>query len=48
MTILQFIIFIFIWIISEFLIIKFEIKFNKELFYDLHKNEIERELKKND
>lgn len=40
-----FIIFI-IFSILEYFIIKFEIWYNKELFYALHMNQIEKELKR--
>lgn len=37
-----------LWIPIEYLMIKFEVKNNKELFYALHKKDIERCLKKYD
>jgi len=48
MAIWQFILFIICWIPIEHLCIKLEIKINKELFYDLHRKQIERELHKYD
>lgn len=42
----QFILWILFWIPIEYLCIKWEIKKNKELFYDLHRKQIERELQK--
>lgn len=44
MLVWQFILFIICWIPIEHLCIKWEIKTNKELFYDLHRKQIEREL----
>lgn len=46
MSILQFIIFCLLWILVEHLCIKWAIRYNKELFYDLHRKQIERELNK--
>ncbi len=46
MEIWQFILFIICWILIEYLCIHLEVKFNKELFYDLHKRQIIRELEK--
>lgn len=37
-----------LWFPIEYLCIHLEVKLNKELFYDLHRNEIIRELKKYD
>lgn len=48
MQIWQFIIFIISWFPIEYLCIKLEVKKNKELFYDLHRKEIIRELRKYD
>lgn len=48
MQIWQFIIFIISWFPIEYLCIKLEVKQNKELFYDLHRQEIIRELRKYD
>ena len=48
MQIWQFILFTILWIPIEYLCIMFEVKCNKELFYDLHKKDIERCLKKYD
>jgi len=48
MAIWQFILFIICWIPIEYLCIKWEIKKNKELFYDLHRKEIIKELQKYD
>lgn len=46
MNILTIIIFFLCSYIMEYFVIKFEIRHNKELFYDLHKTQIERELEK--
>lgn len=48
MQIWQFILFIILWFPIEYLCIHFEVKHNKELFYDLHRNEITKELQKYD
>lgn len=48
MEIWQFILFIFCWIPIEYLCVRWEVKHNKELFYDLHRSEILRELNKYD
>ena len=48
MQVWQFILFIIFWFPIEYLCIHLEVKQNKELFYDLHKKQIERELKKYD
>lgn len=48
MQIWQFILFTILWIPIEYLCIRFEVKYNKELFYALHKKDIERCLKKYD
>lgn len=48
MQIWQFILFIILWFPIEYLCIHLEVKQNKELFYDLHQKQIERELKKYD
>lgn len=44
----QFLLFLICWFPIEYLCIHLEVKYNKELFYDLHRNEIIRELKKYD
>lgn len=44
----QFLLFIICWFPIEYLCIHLEVKYNKELFYALHRNEIIRELKKYD
>lgn len=48
MQVWQFILFIILWIPIEWLCIHLEIKSNINLFYDLHKKRIEKELKKYD
>lgn len=48
MQIWQFILFIILWIPIEYLCIHWEVKSNIDLFYDLHKKHIERELNKYD
>lgn len=44
----QFIVFTICWIPIEYLCIHLEVKYNKELFYALHRKQIERELMKCD
>ena len=44
----QFIIFILLWFPIEYLCIYFEVKYNKELFYDLHEKQIIKILNKLD
>lgn len=46
MEIWQFILLIILWIPIEYLCIYLEVKYNKYLFYDLHRNEIIRILNK--
>lgn len=46
MNLLTIIFFFLCSYIMELFVIKYEIRHNKELFYALHKSEIERELKK--
>ena len=46
MEVWQFILLIICWILIEYLCIHLEVKFNKELFYDLHEAQIIRELEK--
>lgn len=46
MQVWQFIIFIICWFPIEYLCIHLEVKHNKELFYDLHKKQIIKELEK--
>lgn len=46
MSIIEFIIFALLWIPIDYLCLKWAIKHNKELFYDLYRKQIERELKK--
>ena len=48
MYIWQFIIFIILWFIIEYICIYFEVKSNKELFYDLHEKHIIKILNKLD
>ena len=46
MSIIDFILLIPLWILVEHFCIKWSIRHNKELFYDLHRKQIERELNK--
>lgn len=46
MQVWQFILFIILWFPIERLCIHLEVKQNKELFYDLHRQQIIRELNK--
>lgn len=46
MSFVDFILLIPFWFLIEHLCIKWAIKQNKELFYDLNKKQIERELNK--
>ena len=45
MSLIDLLIFVIISIPVEYFVIKFEIKSNINLFYDLHRKQIERELK---
>lgn len=46
MYILQFIIFIILWVLIEYFCIHFEVKQNPDLFYALHEKEIIKSLNK--
>lgn len=46
MSIIELLMLIPLWLLIEHICVKWAIKHNKELFYDLHKKQIERELNK--
>lgn len=48
MEIISIIVISFLFTITIDLLIKWEINLNKDLFYDIHRKQIEKELKKNE